>query len=425
VNSFDLAAIFISLVAVVGWANTRWLRLPPSVAMLAVGVAGALLLTALRHAPAVAPLASALLKPIARVNFPETVVGYMLAFLLFAGSMQVDLEELRRRHAEVVSLATLGVLASTVIVGFGVWAAAGALHLPVSLPWAFVFGALISPTDPVAVLATVKTGSLSKPLQAVLQGEALFNDGVGIVVFLAALAFATAGRSVAPGMAAVEVLGQAVGGLLLGAGSGFVVVRAMRAIDDYAVEVALSLALAAGVYAAGQALHVSGAIAAVAAGLMIGDSGIRTAMSDLTRRYVQGFWTLVDEILNALLFLLLGLETAVLPLDVRHLGLCAAAIPLVLVARLATVLPWGAWYRFRMQERGASLILAWGGLRGALSLALALQAPPGPARAALLSATYAVVVFAVVVQGLSFAPLVGALKRLPRRPLETGGRATA
>ena len=425
VNSFDLAAIFISLVAAVGWVNTRWLRLPPSVAMLAVGVIGAVVLSSARHMPATAPTADALLKPIEQVDFPKTVVGYMLAFLLFAGSMQVDLGELRRRHAEVWSLASLGVLGSTLIVGLGVWGTARALGLPVDLPWALVFGALISPTDPVAVLSTVKTGALSKPLQAVLQGEALFNDGVGIVVFLAALAFASAGHAVQPGFAALQVLAQALGGLALGAVAGFAVVRAMRAIDDYAVEVALSVALAAGVYAGGQALHVSGAIAAVAAGLMIGDSGVRTAMSDLTRRYVQGFWTLVDEILNALLFLLLGLETAVLPLDVRHLGLCTVAIPLVLLARLAVVLPWGAWYRFRMQERGASLILAWGGLRGALSLALALQAPPGPARAVILSATYAVVVFAVVVQGLSFARLVAWLNRSPALPAGRDAEATA
>ena len=412
-TSFDLATVFITLVAGVGWANARLFRLPPSVAMLAVGGLGAMSLVAARHLPGVSPAAVALSRLIGRVNFPKTVVGYMLGFLLFAGSMQVDLGEMRRRHAEVWSLATLGVLASTLIVGFGAWAVARALGLPLDLPWAMVFGALISPTDPVAVLTTVRTGALSKSLQAVLQGEALFNDGVGIVVFLAALAFATAGHDVQPGLAALQVVVQALGGLALGAGAGWVVVHAMRAIDDYAVEVALSLALATGVYAGGQALHVSGAIAAVAAGLMIGDSGVRTAMSETTRRYVLGFWTLVDEILNALLFLLLGLETAVLPLDVRHLGLAAAAIPLVLLARLATVLPWGAWYRFRMQERGASLILAWGGLRGALSLALALQAPPGPARAVILSATYAVVVFAVMVQGLSFAPLVNALKRRP------------
>ncbi len=414
-NSFDLAAVFISLVAVIGWLNARWMRLPPSVAMLVVGVLGSALIIASRRFPAISPAASLVSYLIGRVNFPETVVGYMLAFLLFAGAMQVDLNELRRRHIAVVSLATFGVIASTVIVGLGVWASARALGLPLNLRWALVFGALISPTDPVAVLTTVRTGELSKALQATLQGEALFNDGVGIVVFLAALALAVGGKTVQPLEATLQVAGQALGGLALGLGAGAVVVRAMRLIDDYAAEVTLSLALAAGVYAGGEALHVSGAIAAVAAGLMVGDAGLKSATSETTRRYLRAFWTLVDELLNALLFLLLGLQSAVLPLDWRELGLCAAAIPLVLLARLAVVLPWGAYYRFRHEERGASLILAWGGLRGALSLALALEAPPGPARAAILSVTYAVVVFAVVVQGLSFAPLVAALKRPSRR----------
>ena len=417
-NAFELSAVFIGLVAAIGWVNTKWLRLPPSVAMLAVGVVGSLVVMGARRLSQTSRAAHAVSHLIGQVNFPETVVGYMLAFLLFAGAMQVDLGELRRRLPAVMSLATFGVLASTLIVGTGVWATARALGLPVNLGWAMVFGALISPTDPVAVLTAVKTGELSAPLQATLQGEALFNDGVGIVVFLAALAFTVGGHAAPPWQTLLAVAVQALGGLALGLAGGALVVRAMRAIDDYTVEVALSVALASGVYAGGQALHVSGAIAAVAAGLMIGDAGLRTAMSDTTRRYVQGFWTLVDEMLNALLFLLLGLQTAVLPLDVRHLGLCAVAIPLVLAARLAVVLPWGAYYRFRHEERGASLILAWGGLRGALSLALALEAPPGPARAAILSATYAVVVFAVVVQGLSFAPLVSALKRITREAVE-------
>ena len=403
---FDLAALFIATVAGAGWLNARWLNLPPSVAMLGAGVGGSLLLVAARRLPVAGAPASAALTLLERVNFPQAVVGYMLAFLLFAGAMQVDLAELRRRRLEVWSLATVGVLVSTAIVGYGVYWGARLLGLPLSAPWALVFGALISPTDPVAVLSTVKTGALSSRLQATLQGEALFNDGVGIVVFLVALAFAARGRVIAPGPAVLQALAQGAGGLLLGLMAGALVVRAMRSIDDYAVEVALSVALATGVYAAGQALHVSGPIAAVAAGLLVGDRGVSTAMSDTTRRYVVEFWTLVDELLNALLFLLLGLQTVVLPLHLRDLGLCALAIPLVLGARLAVVLPWGAFHRFRNDERGASLILAWGGLRGALSLALALQAPDGPARGLILSATYAVVVFSIVVQGLSFPALV-------------------
>ncbi len=418
---FDLAAVFMGLVGAIGWLNARWLRLPMGVAMLLAGLAASV---AFHLLGAGAPrwvgvrYVGAL---VGRVNFPGAVVGDMLAFLLFAGGMQVDLGEMRRRRLSILSLATLGVLASTAVVGFGVFWAARALGLGLSLAWSLVFGALISPTDPVAVLAVVRrgreggggeSGGMARSLQAVLQGEALFNDGVGIVVFTAALAFATGHAAPDPLATAGAVLVQALGGLALGVAGGLLVVVAMRALDDYVVEVALSIALAAGVYSLGQALHLSGAIAAVAAGLVVGDHGVRTAMSEVTRRYLEGFWSLVDEILNALLFLLLGLEMVVLPFDLRYAGLWATAIPLVLLARLATVLPWGAYFRFRQGERGSSLVLTWGGLRGALSLALALQTPQSPAHGLILSMTYAVVVFAMVVQGLSFAPLARAMGAL-------------
>ncbi len=413
-SSFDLAAIFMVLVAGVGWANARLMHLPTGVAMLLTGLAGSIAYRLIGAGALETAGADYAGRVVTQVNFSETVVGYMLAFLLFAGAMQVDLGEMRRRRLPIWTLATLGVLASTAIVGCGVFVVARALGLVLPLAWALVFGALISPTDPIAVLATVRHGRLAKSLQAILQGEALFNDGVGIVVFLAALAFATEGVAPSPLIVAGSVVVQALGGLALGLASGYVVVRAMRAIDDYAVEVALSIALAAGVYSAGQAMHVSGAIAVVAAGLIVGDHGVRTAMSEETRRYLQGFWTLVDEILNALLFLLLGLQLVVLPFDLRYAGLWATAIPLVLLARFAIVLPWGAYVHVSKGARGPSLVLTWGGLRGALSLALALQIPQGPARGVILTLTYAVVVFAVVVQGLSFGPLVTRLGKLER-----------
>ncbi|MHB8287439.1 MAG: cation:proton antiporter [Caulobacteraceae bacterium] len=408
-SSFDLAAVFMALVAVVGFLNARFLRLPPGVAMLLVGLAGAGLVHTLQIAvPGFEPsnYAHHLIR---RVNFSQTVVGYMLAFLLFAGGMQVDLGELRRRLTAVFCLATFGVIASTLLVGLGTFFLVRAFGLALPLPWAFVFGALISPTDPVAVLSTVREGRLPKNLQAILQGEALFNDGVGIVIFLAALAFATGGAapSLLGSLGAVSF--QAIGGLALGLICSWLTMRAMRAIDDYAVEVSISIALAAGVYAVGQALHVSGAIAAVAAGLIVGDHGVRTAMSDTTRRYLVGFWSLVDEILNALLFLLLGLELLVLPFNLRFGGLWLAIIPLVLATRLITVLPWGAYFHFRHEQKGPSLLLTWGGLRGALSLALALDVPDGPVRPVILSLTYAVVVFSVAFQGLTFGPLAKAL----------------
>jgi CPA1 family monovalent cation:H+ antiporter len=289
-----------------------------------------------------------------------------------------------------------------------VWLGAKVLGLDLPLPWALAFGALISPTDPIAVLATVKGGGLSPRLKTVLQGEALFNDGVGIVVFTAAVAFLTG-----PAPNGLETVGlvavEALGGLLLGAAGGWLVIRLMRAIDDYAVEVTLTLALAAGVYALAQPLHVSGPVAAVAAGLLIGAPGAESAMSKATQTYLAHFWTLVDEVLNALLFLLLGFQLLVVRFEPRDIGLWLVAIVLVVAARLLVVAPWGAFFG-RQGERGATRLLMWGGLHGALSLALALTLPPGPARGLILSITYAVVVFSVVVQGLTFPALVRRLQ---------------
>lgn len=419
-SAFQLMAVFLTLVAAFGWINSKLLRWPTATAMVIAGVLGAGALLLLTH---VLPGGGGerLIRAVRRVNFPTTVTGYMLAFLLFAGSMQVDLSELRRRRLSIWTLATLGVAATTAVVGLGLYLAARVLGLGISLPWACVFGALISPTDPVAVLATVREGRLSKTMEVVLQGEALFNDGVGIVAFAAALAIAQGGR-LQPLVDVGQVVLQAVGGLLLGVVAGGLVIRAMRAIDDYAVEVTLSLALAVGVYALGQAIGVSGPIAVVAAGLLVGDRGVRTAMSETTQRYVRGFWTLVDEILNALLFLMIGLETLSVPFDLRLAGLWAAAIVLVLAARLAVVLPWGAYFWVRHQERHAGLVLGWGGLHGALSLALAFTVPAGPAQPLILSTTFAVVIFSVVVQGLTFAPVAGWVERTKARAAPSQAR---
>lgn len=404
-TAFDLAAIFLALVGLVGWLNVRFFRLPTATAMVLAGLAGAGLLLAARAWIPGPNAAGQLVSVIAAMDFPKTVLGYMLAFLLFAGAMQVSLAELRKRLLAIGSLATVGVLASTLIVGGGLWMTASLLDLPLTLPWAFVFGALISPTDPIAVLAAVRQGSLSKTLEAVLQGEALFNDGIGIVVFTAAVAIASGGGELHPGHAIGQVAIEAVGGLTLGLSASLLVIAGMRAIDDYAVEVGLSIALAVGVYALADALHVSGPIAVVVAGLMVGNLGMRTAMSDMTQRHVHGFWTLIDEILNALLFLLLGLELVVVPFESKMVGLWGAAILLVVVARLIVVAPWGAFFRRREQQRGASLLLGWGGLHGALSLALALTLPQGEARTLILSTTFAVVIFSVLAQGLTFGPL--------------------
>jgi CPA1 family monovalent cation:H+ antiporter len=406
-TAFDLIAVFLGLIGVSGWINARFFHLPTAAVMVLAGLAGGGLLLLARILLPTESVAAHLILTIQGLDFSKTVLGYMLAFLLFAGAMQVDLAELKKRFLTVFTLATLGVVASTLIVGVGLWLAAGWLGLNLSLAWAIVFGSLISPTDPIAVLAAVRQGSLTKTLEVVLQGEALFNDGVGIVVFTAAVAIATTGGALRPLQTILQVGVEAVGGALLGAFGAWIAIKAIEAIDDYAVEVGLTLALAVGAYALAQAIHISGPIAVVVAGLLVGSGGARTAMSEVTQRYVRGFWTLMDEILNALLFLLLGLEMLVVHVDLPLMGLWVAAIALVLTARLLVVLPWGAYFHIRQNEQGPVALLTWGGLHGALSLALALTLPPGDEKVLILSVTFAVVIFSVLVQGLTFGSLAG------------------
>jgi CPA1 family monovalent cation:H+ antiporter len=404
-SPFALVAVLMSLVALAGWANVKTLRLPHGVAMMLAGLLGALSVFAVQTVFPNLELLKEISGVVSGIDFAQTVTGYMLAFLLFAGAMQVDLGEMRRRWFPIGALATLGVAGSIIIVGFGLWLIAGALGIALPLVWALTFGALISPTDPVAVLATVRHVKLSKTLTSILQGEALFNDGVGIVAFTALVAVATGGDA-NPVHDVMEVLVEALGGLALGMAASWTVIGLMGTLDDFAVETSMSIALAMSVYAGAQALHLSGAIAVVGAGMLFGGQRARKAMEGETDSYLHGFWTLVDEILNALLFLLLGVELIAVPFYAHEVGLLLAAIPLVLIARLAVVIPWGVYYRFRRAERGATTILGWGGLHGALSLALALSLPAGTERTLLLAVTYAVVAFSIAVQGLSFGPVV-------------------
>ncbi len=407
---FQIGAAFMILVAAAGWVNARTLNLPREVAMLVAGLAMALALFALKRFVPGLPLLSTVTGAIGQINFPRAVLGYMLGFLLFAGALHVDLSEMRKHLLSISVLATGGVFASIALLGVGLWMAASLLGLSLPLIWALIFGALISPTDPIAVLATVKRGKLSKHLQVIMQGEALFNDGVGIVAFTALLAVATGNGGLhTPQELLLDVVVEAFGGLALGLAAGSFVLQAMRAIDDFAVEVMLTIALAMGVYAGAQALGLSGPIGVVGAGLLIGARRGRDAMSETTLTYLNNFWTMVDEVLNAVLFLLLGLEMLIVPLQAGQTRLMGTGILLVLAARALVVAPWGLY--FRRRERGAGLTLFWGGLHGALSLALALSLPLGPERNLILALTYAVVAFSVIVQGLSFDRLVAAIAR--------------
>lgn len=410
-SPFELIALLLVLTACFGWVNQRFFHLPDTVGVLVMGLAASILLLLLELSLPQITLYDDLTNIIREIDFQQTVLEGMLAFLLFAGALHVDLGTLKERAWVVGSMATLGVLISTAIIGTGLWAFSNLLGSPIPLVWAMVFGALISPTDPVAVLATLKAVKVPKSLEVDMSGESLFNDGIGVVVFAVILSIAAgSGHGAAGFSGALHLLAiEAVGGILLGLAAGYTAFRCMKAVDNYSLEVLISLALVAGTSALAARLGTSGPLAVVVAGLLIGNRGPGRAMSELTQRYLFGFWTLVDEILNAVLFLLIGLEVLVLRLDASFGWLPVLAVPLALAGRfVAVLLPTTVLSRWMNFVPGTVAALTWGGLRGGISVALALSLPEGPHKSTLLACTYLVVIFTLVVQGLTLARVIRA-----------------
>jgi CPA1 family monovalent cation:H+ antiporter len=402
----DIAALLLVLSAGFGWLNQRFLGLPGSIGLLAMGLVASLLLIGLDLLFPAEPLHRDLIAAIGAINFQSTVLDGLLAFLLFAGALHLDIGKLRGRAWPVALMATGGTLLSTAVIGLGLWAVSGPLGHPVALPWALVFGALISPTDPVAVLGTLKAVRVPASIETDMSGESLFNDGVGVVLFALLVTLAQGGDA-GPAEAAELFLREAVGGVALGALTGWGAYRMTRAVDEYALEVMLSLALATGTYALAQAVHASGPIAVVVAGILLGNRGAQRGMSERTRRYVFGFWDVLDQVLNAVLFLLIGLEVLLLRFDSAFAPLALAAVPLALAGRFAAVGgSVAALGRFVPFAPGTVAILTWGGLRGGISVALALSLPDIPEKPTLLAATYAVAVFSILIQGSTLAAVV-------------------
>ena len=403
---FQIVTVLTALAAVFSYVNFRYVGLPTTIGVMLMSTVGSVALIVAGHwVPAFHDVAKGLVE---RVDFEQTLLHGMLAFLLFAGSLHVNFHDLRREWGLITAMVVGGLLLSTVLVAVGAYYAFGALGLHVPPIYCLLFGALISPTDPIAVLAIMKGAGASKSLETQIGGESLFNDGVGVVVFLTALEVALSGApptwTGTGGLLAREV----VGGLLVGLIVGFVVYQMLKRVDNYQVEVLLTLALAMGVYALAEAVHASAPIAVVIAGLFTGNPGREHAMSKQTERYVDGFWELIDEILNALLFLLIGLELLVMPRSVTTFALPAvAAVGIALVARWASVgAAVGLSRLWRTHRRGTVAILTWGGLRGGLSIAMALSLPRNEHRDFLVAMTYAVVAFSVFAQGTTVGPLI-------------------
>jgi CPA1 family monovalent cation:H+ antiporter len=331
----------------------------------------------------------------------------MLSFLLFAGALHVNLNDLFKQKWIIGTLATVGVVMSASIVGTLIWLLSDLLHLELPFIYCLLFGAVIAPTDPIAVLAILKEAKVPKTLEAKISGESLFNDGVAVVLFVILLRLVTGGAEIGASHVVWLFLLEAGGGAVFGLGLGSVGYLLIKGIDNYQVEVLITLALVMGGYALANALHLSGPIAIVIAGLFMGNRGRRLAMSAKTRERLDMFWELVDDILNAVLFVLIGLEVLLLSFTDRYLLAGLIAIPIVLLARLVSVgLPIGLLRRTRKFSPFVVTILTWGGLRGGISVALALSLPGGSEREEIVAMTYVVVVFSIIVQGLTVGKLI-------------------
>lgn len=408
---FQIIAILISLTAIFSYLNYRYFKLPSTIGVMLIALLVSLGLIVTGHfAPWIRDGAVRLLN---QVDFDNTLMQGMLCFLLFAGALTINLDDLAEQTAVIAPLAIAGVVISMFVFGTLVYFALGWLGFELNYSWCLLFGALISPTDPVAVMGILKDAKVPHSLEVQIAGESLFNDGIGVVAFIVLKEIAVTGQHASAAGIGLLFLEQAVGGAVFGFLMGWIAYLLLKSLDNYRVEMMLTLALVMGGYALASVIHVSGPIAVVVAGLFVGNHGRRLAMSETTRKNLDAFWGLLDEILNALLFVLIGLEILVLTFTRNLLFAGLLAIPAILLARwVSVVLAIAAISRWRKLPQGTVAIMTWGGLRGGISVALALSLPHGPERGVVVSATYIIVIFSILGQGLTLKRVVrGRVKR--------------
>jgi CPA1 family monovalent cation:H+ antiporter len=402
---FNVLAILVTLTALFSYVNYRYIGLPVTMGVMLIALTLSLVLIVLNALGlGLKEQAASLL---GHIDFDQTLLHGMLSFLLFAGALHININDLVKRKWIISSMSTVGTLLSMFLVGTLTWLVLAWLTIDLPYVYCLLFGALISPTDPIAVIGILKTAGASKSLETKIAGEALFNDGIGVVAFLVILEIALGTHPPSPGHIGWLFAQEAIGGAIFGLSIGYLAYRMLKSVENYQVELLITLALVTGGYALAGTLHLSGPIAIVLAGLLIGNKGRLLAMSEETRQHLDIFWELVDEILNAVLFVLIGLEVLVLTFSRQYLLASLLIIPALLFSRFVTVGIQVSLLRpFREFSPGAIRIMTWGGLRGGISVALALSLPLGSERDAIVAITYSAVVFSILVQGLTIGKLV-------------------
>ena len=407
-TNFQTIAILLTFAALGAYVNKRFLHLPTSAGMMLLALLISWAAMGAAHLGWIdLTQASAF---ISNIDFSSLFLHGMLSFLLFAGALQIDLGELKKYRSVVALLATVGVVLATFMTGTLVWGVAHQLGFKMPYLYALLFGALIAPTDPVAVLGILKESAVAKSLRLKISAESLLNDGVSVVTFLILLnliAYPQEAADLSLGNITALILWQGIGSIALGLGLGWAAYNLLRGIDDYKTEVLLTLALVSGGYSFAEAIKVSAPITMVIAGLVIGNHGRAFVMSDRTRKHLDMFWELIDDILNAVLFALIGLEIMIVPFTENLWVIGILAIAATLIGRFVSVAIPIRLLKSRIRfEKGAVTLLTWGGLRGGISIAMALSLPASPYKNILLDMTYLTVVFSVMFQGTTFGYVV-------------------
>lgn len=403
----DIVAILLTLTATFSYLNHKYLKWPMTIGVMTIALAVSLTVIGLDHL-GYRTLRGREHALLTSIDFTEVLMQGMLSFLLFAGALHVDVNQLRRVAWQVGLLALVGTALSTLIVGYGCWYVLQALHVALPLAYCLLFGALISPTDPIAVLGVLNSAKVPQSVEATIAGESLINDGVGVVLFTLLLEMLRTGAPPTLGAGLALFAREALGGALFGIVVGYAIYRVLRTIDAPQVEILITIATVVAGYALARELHLSGPLAMVAIGLLIGNEGRAHAMSPRTRERLDMFWQLLDEILNGVLFVLIGLEFAVITFPPGSLAVVVLVVALCLLARYLVVgAPATVWRQRFGLPPGSGLLMTWSGVRGGISVALALSLPAGHDRNLILMLTYSVVVFSILVQGLT----VGSLAR--------------